>query len=91
VVIELKPLFAAITASLRKVIQHEYTILTLYDATSHRLWLHALDFPGAACLGMKRTTLQFKMESSGSLATPGADISAFADISAERFRHRPGI
>ena len=43
--LELKPLFAAITASLRKVIQHEYTSLALYDADSHRLRLHALDFP----------------------------------------------
>ena len=43
--IELRPLFAAITASLRKVIQHEYTSLALYDADSRRLRLHVLDFP----------------------------------------------
>ena len=43
--LELKPLFAAITASLRKVIQHEYTSLALYDADSHRLRLRTLDFP----------------------------------------------
>ena len=42
--IELRPLFAAITASLRKVIQHEYTSLALYDADSNQLRLHALDF-----------------------------------------------
>ena len=41
----MRPLFAAITASLRKVIQHEYTSLALYDADSHRLRLHVLDFP----------------------------------------------
>ncbi len=43
--LELKPLFAAITTSLRKVIRHEYTSLALYAAESHRLRLHALDFP----------------------------------------------
>ena len=43
--LELKPLFAAITTSLRKVIRHEYTSLALYEAESHRLRLHALDFP----------------------------------------------
>ena len=43
--IELRPLFAAITASLRKVIRHEYTSLALYDADSRRLRLHVLDFP----------------------------------------------
>ena len=42
--IELRPLFAAITASLRKVIQHEYTSLALYDADSNQLRLHALHF-----------------------------------------------
>ncbi len=46
--IELRPLFAAITASLRKVIQHEYTSLALYDADSHQLRLHVLDFPGGS-------------------------------------------
>jgi formate hydrogenlyase transcriptional activator len=42
---ELKPLFAAITPSLRKVIQHEYASLALYEQDEDRLWLHALDFP----------------------------------------------
>ena len=43
--LELEPLFAAITASLRNVIRHEYTGLALYDAASNRLRLHAFDFP----------------------------------------------
>jgi formate hydrogenlyase transcriptional activator len=43
--LELRSLFAAITTSLRKVIRHEYTSLALYEAESHRLRLHALDFP----------------------------------------------
>lgn len=43
--IELRPLFAAITTSLRKVIQHEYTSLALYDADNNRLRLHILDLP----------------------------------------------
>lgn len=43
--LELRALFAAITASLRKVIQHDYTSLALYEARSNQLRLHALDFP----------------------------------------------
>ncbi len=43
--LDLKPLFSAITTSLRKVIQHEYTSLALYQAESKQLRLHALDFP----------------------------------------------
>ncbi|HUL14110.1 MAG TPA: sigma 54-interacting transcriptional regulator [Methylococcaceae bacterium] len=43
--LELKPLFAAITASLRKMIPHDYTSLALHDACSNRLWVHILDFP----------------------------------------------
>src|SRR5919108_4441653 len=43
--LELRALFAAITPSLRKVIQHEYTSLALYEQDEDRLWLHALDFP----------------------------------------------
>ena len=43
--LELRALFAAITASLRKVIQHEYASLALYEQDKDRLWLHALDFP----------------------------------------------
>ncbi len=44
--LELKSLFSAISTSLRKVIQHEYTSLALYEAGSRRLRLHALEFPG---------------------------------------------
>jgi len=43
--LELKPLFAAIAVSLRKVIEHDYTSLALHDAGSNRLWLNVLDFP----------------------------------------------
>jgi formate hydrogenlyase transcriptional activator len=43
--LELRALFAAITPSLRKVIQHDYTSLALYEARSNQLRLHALDFP----------------------------------------------
>lgn len=43
--LERRELLAAIAATLRSVIPHDYTSLALYDHESGRLRLHALDFP----------------------------------------------
>ncbi len=40
-----KKLFAAITASLRRVLHHDFTSLSLYDPKRNVMRLHALDFP----------------------------------------------
>ncbi len=44
--LELRELFAAIAASLRRVMQCEYIGLALYDAETDCLRLHTMDFPG---------------------------------------------
>ncbi len=42
--LDLHPLLAAIAGCLRQALQHDYTSLALYDAATHGLRLHALDF-----------------------------------------------
>jgi len=42
--LDLHELFAAIVYCLRQTLHHDYTSLALYDADSHALKLHALDF-----------------------------------------------
>jgi formate hydrogenlyase transcriptional activator len=43
--LDLRELFRAISAGLRRVMHHEYTSLALIDAETKQLRLHALDFP----------------------------------------------
>ncbi|HLX08901.1 MAG TPA: sigma 54-interacting transcriptional regulator [Thermoanaerobaculia bacterium] len=43
--LDLRELFAAISTSLRRVMHHDYTSLTLLEAEASQLRLHALDFP----------------------------------------------
>jgi formate hydrogenlyase transcriptional activator len=44
-VLDLRALLNAVSESLRRLVPHEYASLALYDAESHRLNIHALDFP----------------------------------------------
>ncbi|HEY3306475.1 MAG TPA: sigma 54-interacting transcriptional regulator [Candidatus Binatia bacterium] len=43
--LNLHELLNAVSASLRRLMQHEYASLSLYDAATQRLYIHALDFP----------------------------------------------
>jgi formate hydrogenlyase transcriptional activator len=43
--LNLRELLNAVSASLRRLMQHEYASLSLYDAERQRLYIHALDFP----------------------------------------------
>lgn len=43
--LDLRGLLNAVSASLRRVVPHEYASLSLYDAKTQRLQIHALDFP----------------------------------------------
>jgi len=43
--LDLRQLLSAISACLRRVMNHEYASLALYDPTAQQLRLHALDFP----------------------------------------------
>lgn len=44
-VLDLRELLNAVSASLRRLVPHEYASLSLYDRETHRLQIHALDFP----------------------------------------------
>ena len=44
-VLDLRELLNAVSASLRRLVPHEYASLSLYDPESNRLNIHALDFP----------------------------------------------
>ncbi|HZP02538.1 MAG TPA: sigma 54-interacting transcriptional regulator [Terriglobia bacterium] len=44
--LELRELFSAISACLERVLRHDYTSLALYEASSQKLRLQALEFPG---------------------------------------------
>src|SRR5512146_2334636 len=43
--LDLHDLFAAISACIRRVLQHDYAGLSLYDSDLHQFRLYALDFP----------------------------------------------
>jgi formate hydrogenlyase transcriptional activator len=44
-VLDLHELLNVVSASLRRLVPHEYASLSLYDAETNRLQIHALDFP----------------------------------------------
>jgi formate hydrogenlyase transcriptional activator len=44
-VLDLHDLLNAVSASLRRLVPHEYASLSLYDPETQRLQIHALDFP----------------------------------------------
>ncbi len=44
-VLDLRELLNVVSASLRRLVPHEYASLSLYDAETQRLQIHALDFP----------------------------------------------
>jgi formate hydrogenlyase transcriptional activator len=44
-VLDLHQLLNAVSGSLRRLVPHEYASLSLYDAETQRLQIHALDFP----------------------------------------------
>jgi formate hydrogenlyase transcriptional activator len=44
-VLDLHELLNAVSGSLRRLVPHEYASLSLYDAETQRLQIHALDFP----------------------------------------------
>ncbi len=43
--LDLRELLRAVSTSLRRLFKHEYASLSLYDAETQRLQIHALDFP----------------------------------------------
>jgi formate hydrogenlyase transcriptional activator len=45
--LDLRELLNAVSVSLRRLVPHEYASLSLYDAETQRLQIHALDFPAS--------------------------------------------
>jgi formate hydrogenlyase transcriptional activator len=43
--LDLRELLEVVSASLRRLVPHEFASLSLYDAETHNLQIHALDFP----------------------------------------------
>src|SRR5678815_1369358 len=60
--LELKPLFVAISKSLREVLHNDYTSLALHDKERNRLKIYALDFPTGS--GLLREAMDFALEGS---------------------------
>ena len=62
--LELKPLFVAISKSLREVLHNDYTSLALHDKERNRLRIYALDFPTGS--GLVREAMDVPLEGSRS-------------------------
>ena len=62
--LELKPLFVAISKSLREVLHNDYTSLALHDKERNRLAIYALDFPTGS--GLVREAMDVPLEGSRS-------------------------
>jgi formate hydrogenlyase transcriptional activator len=60
--LELKPLFVAISKSLREVLHNDYTSLALHDKERNRLKIYALDFPTGS--GLVREAMDVPLEGS---------------------------
>jgi len=76
--------FKGIVSSLKPVIQHDYTSLTLLDTASGLLKIHALDLPGNSPLARTEITVPLEGSPSGVcfassqvLITRGADIDKY--------------
>jgi formate hydrogenlyase transcriptional activator len=61
-VLDLRELLNAVSASLRRLVPHEYASISLYDADTQRLHIHALDFPVSK--GMLQEGLSVPVEGS---------------------------
>jgi formate hydrogenlyase transcriptional activator len=58
--LDLRDLFRPIAASLRGVLQQDYTSLALYDEARHTWRVHALDFPGGKGLLLEEREAPFE-------------------------------
>ena len=89
-VLDLHELLKAVSDSLRRLVPHEYASLSLYDAESQTLQIHALDFPVSK--GMLQEGLAIPVEGSptGMRDTnPSAGIYHAQGYREIRFRYCP--
>jgi formate hydrogenlyase transcriptional activator len=73
-VLDLRELLNAVSKSLRRLVPHEYASISLYDAQTQRLHIHALDFPVSK--GMLQEGLSVPVEGSptGRALTTGQTV-----------------
>jgi formate hydrogenlyase transcriptional activator len=73
---ELPELFRGIVSTLKRVIHHDYTSLTLLDPTTGLLKIHALDFPGHPNLFKQEITIPSDVSPSGQAISSGQVLLA---------------
>src|SRR5215468_7108624 len=89
--LDLHELLNAVAASLRHLVPHEYASLSLYDAESQTLQIHALDFPVSKGLLQEGLSIPVEGSPTGRAITTGqpvlitrSDIEQFGSDIAER-------
>jgi formate hydrogenlyase transcriptional activator len=73
---ELPELFRDIVSTLKRVIHHDYTSLTLLDPATGLLKIHALDFPGHPNLFNQEITIPSDVSPSGKAISSGQVVLA---------------
>jgi formate hydrogenlyase transcriptional activator len=73
---ELPELFRGIVSTLKRVIHHDYTSLTLLDPTTGLLKIHALDFPGHPNLFKQEITIPSDVSPSSQAISSGQVLLA---------------
>jgi formate hydrogenlyase transcriptional activator len=72
--LDLHELLNAVSASLRRLVPHEYASLSLYDADTQRLQIHALDFPVSKGLLQEGLTIPVEGSPTGRALTSGQPV-----------------
>jgi formate hydrogenlyase transcriptional activator len=72
--LDLRQLLNAVSASLRRLMSHEYASLSLYDSETHRLQIHALEFPVSKGLLQEGLTIPVEGSPTGRALTSGQPV-----------------
>src|SRR5215470_5526423 len=74
-VLDLHELLNAVSASLRRLVPHEYASLSLYDAETQSLQIHALDFPVSKGLLQEGLSVPVEGSPTGLALTTGKPVA----------------
>lgn len=80
-VLDLHELLNAVSKSLRRLVPHEYASLSLYDAETDRLQIHALDFPVSKGLLQEGLSIPVEGSPTGRARLPAPSRNESADSS----------
>jgi len=72
--LDLRQLLGAVSASLRRLMSHEYASLSLYDPETRRLQIHALDFPVSKGLLTEGLSVPVEGSPTGRALTTGQPV-----------------